>query len=893
MKELEKIMNSEFTLPLDDKNATLELVGGKGASLARMAGNGFPIPGGFHITTDAYRQFVDDNDLQPAIMKALQAIAPSQPSSLDNVSLEIRTCFEEAEISETLSNAITNAYAQISSETPAVAVRSSATAEDLPEASFAGQQDTFLNVLGEDALLAATKKCWSSLWTARAIGYRSRQNIPDDQVALAVVVQILIPADSAGILFTANPINGQRGQAVISASWGLGEAVVGGLVTPDSFTVDKAKHTILERQIADKEIMTVRLAAGTEEQPVPEELRQTPALKDDQVIELTSISEQIEQHYDMPMDIEWTLSPHPHPLSLGERGARGEEVFHIVQARPITVLPEPPLSWELPHPKGVYMRGSIVDLMPDPLSPLFITLGIETLKTQMRPLGKRLTRMEPVLANDYFTAINNYAYMNSHMPSKTLKWIIFGLLPSYPRIFRTMVSFWRESLSPEYHAFVAQHRDINPGEMAAQELWTDAQGILDAVMYYVCGLMFATMGASAGSEGLLVRVYNKFAKQEGDPDASALLMGWDNIPVRSEKSLFDLAAWCQDQPQLKEHLLSTPSESLVDQILKEAAPPGIAEAQWSKFSTKFNQHLDVYGHMIYQLDFSEPLPLDHPEPMIETLKMFLRGEGANPHVRQEKSEALRLETTAIMLKRLKGLKHWIFTKALNWGQSMAEVREDALSEIGLGYPMFRALLLELGARLTAQGVLDQASDIFMLEKAEVEAGVSSLMSAASEQDFKVRVNQRQAFMARVEQIAPPPMMPEKKRVMGVKTELFIPQSTNSHTGDTIKGEATSLGVVTAPACVLRGPEDFSLMQPGSVLVAGTTTPAWTPLFSMAAAVVTDIGGPLSHGSIVAREFGIPAVMGTGVATKRIQNEQMITVDGNEGTVTLLSEASHN
>jgi pyruvate,water dikinase len=217
---------------------------------------------------------------------------------------------------------------------------------------------------------------------------------------------------------------------------------------------------------------------------------------------------------------------------------------------------------------------------------------------------------------------------------------------------------------------------------------------------------------------------------------------------------------------------------------------------------------------------------------------------------------------------------------------MAEVREDALAEIGLAFPKLRELLLELGGRLAAGGAIRQAEEIFWLEKDEVFAGVEKLEHGQSLDDLSERVESRKTFNARVKKATPPPMMPMKKRVMGVKTESFIPVSGNEHDGTLIKGVPTSAGKVTAPACVLHGPEDFDQMRPGDVLVAGTTTPAWTPLFAMAAAVVADIGGPLSHGSIVAREFGIPAVMGTGSATKRIQNGQMITVDGNAGTVEL-------
>ncbi|OQY36344.1 MAG: hypothetical protein B6243_03380, partial [Anaerolineaceae bacterium 4572_5.2] len=213
------------------------------------------------------------------------------------------------------------------SSTVSVAVRSSATAEDLPDASFAGQQETYLNISGAASVLEATQKCWASLWTARAIGYRARQSIASEGVALAVVIQEMVFADAAGIMFTANPLNGKRDEALINASWGLGEAVVGGAVTPDSLTVSKPNGRVIQRENAEKQMMTVRTESGTEEQPVPDHLKNKVVLNDEQAVELARLGTKIETLYGMPMDIEWTL-------------AEGE--FAIVQARPVTALPPAP-----------------------------------------------------------------------------------------------------------------------------------------------------------------------------------------------------------------------------------------------------------------------------------------------------------------------------------------------------------------------------------------------------------------------------------------------------------------------------------------------------------------------------------------------------------------------
>ncbi|MGD8814899.1 MAG: PEP/pyruvate-binding domain-containing protein, partial [Anaerolineales bacterium] len=358
-------MSVRTVLPLNDPQASLETVGGKGASLARLVEAGFPVPDGFHVTTEAYRTFVIVNDLQPGIDAVLKEVDAEKPATLENAARTIHEAFMGATIPGDIASAIVGAYGDLEGTDPAVAVRSSATAEDLPQASFAGQQETYLNVSGAEHVLEATKRCWSSLWTARAIGYRLRQGIGETGVALAVVIQQLVDAEVAGILFTVNPVDGNRQHALISAAWGLGDAVVGGRVTPDEYVMEKSNGQLVKREVADKEIMTVKVDGDTEDQPVPKNLRQIPTLEQHDLAELTRLGVEIEELYQMPMDIEWALA---------------DGKIAIVQARPITALPEaaaaPEEEWPLPDPKGRYMRGSIVDMMPDPLSPLFATMGL-------------------------------------------------------------------------------------------------------------------------------------------------------------------------------------------------------------------------------------------------------------------------------------------------------------------------------------------------------------------------------------------------------------------------------------------------------------------------------------------------------------------------------------
>jgi pyruvate,water dikinase len=839
------------------------------------------VPDGFHVTTEAYRQFVEENDLQPRILAVLQHVDHTQPATLDVASMMIGEMFDQAEMPHAIAGAIAQAYASLAGQSPYVAVRSSATAEDLPSLSFAGQQDTYLNVRGAADVLAAVRRCWASLWTARAIGYRARNGIDQSSVRLAVVVQLLVPAEAAGILFTADPVTGVRDHATISASWGLGEAVVGGLVTPDSLTVDKVTGSVLERRTADKVVMTVRVDGGTEERPVPAELRSAPVLDDEQAGELVRLGVQIEELYKRPMDIEWTLL---------------DGTFAIVQARPITVLPEPeaaaPTDWPLPDPKGRYMRTSIIDLMPDPLTPLFATMGLSAINRSLRGLVEVVfDAPAAALPEDTIVTINGYAYMIVSFTPKQWWLMLSRLVPAFPRMLREGVPYWRDVAHPQYAQEVGRWRAKSPPDLSASELLAGARSLMDVAAVHLGSLMASTMGPSAGSEGLFTRVYERLIKRPDDPSTLTFLLGFDSIPLQSEKALYDLAQWCQPRASLAQYLLGATSDEILVRIRDGRTPRGPGEDDWHEFQRRIEEYLDSYGYSIFTLDFAKRLPVDDPGPQVEMLRHFIAGEGKNPYERQRASAERREAAVKGIRGRLKGIKRWAFEKSYGWASSLVPLREDGIAEIGLGYPVLRRMLQELGRRFVAEGAIAELDDVFWLEADEVEQAVAALEKGSPLLDCRDQVAERKAVWRAAKRVAPPPQMPAMEKFMGIRVDSYTAVSADDQTGGTLKGVGTSPGRVTAPARVLHGPEDFDRMQSGDILVAGITTPAWTPLFAVAAGVVTDVGGPLSHGSIVAREYGIPAVMGTGVATKRIEDGQAITIDGSQGVVVLEALAS--
>src|SRR5215218_7668893 len=857
----------------------IALAGGKGANLGELSRAELPVPPGFVVTTTAYDAFVEAHGIADAIVGRALVTRVDDPDAFEEVAEGIRALFSGGKVPEEMADEIRAAYHQLSEdavERP-VAVRSSATAEDLPGMSFAGQQETYLNVRGAEALLEGVKNCWASLWTARAMAYRARQGVDPATVSLGVVVQRMVKSEAAGVMFTANPSNGRRDQATISAAWGLGESVVSGSVTPESIVVEKGSGRVLSREISDKDVMTVYSENGTEQRPVPEARRRQPVLDDGAAAELERYGKRIEDHYGTPQDIEWAL-------------VGGE--FFIVQSRPITALPEPmadpPTNWSVPDPKGFYVRASIVEQMPDPLSPLFADLADGSVTRSLDKLMNELLGSGTLREGDLaLPTVNGYAYYYYKMAAiLRISAKALAVLPSlYGSGKASGVKRWREYSHPRYATIVKEWEAKPPQDLPAVGLFAGARELLDAGTEYYTSVQ-TIIPIAATSEMLFTGFYDRLIRREGDPPGQIFLLGFDSTPIRAEKSLYDLAMWCGEHPELAAALLDTPSERALELLRMEEPPAGMDERVWDDWRLRFQTHLDRYGHTVYNLDFANPVPADDPTPLFDTLKFYLRGQGQNPYERQRRMVRRREEATRAVLERLDPARRRLIGRLLRWTQDAAPVREDALADTGLAWPLMRSMLLELGRRLFEAGAVEKPADVFWLRRDELEDMASSLDAGETQlASLADSVKQRKMLWRGQRRVTPPQLLP--KNSWFKVFESLMPAASEDQTGDTIKGIAASGGQVTAAARVLGGPGDFGQMRPGEVLVAAITTPAWTSLFAMASAVVTDVGGPLSHSSIVAREYGIPAVLGTGVATRRIRSEQNIRVDGDAGTVTLL------
>ena len=801
----------------------IAVVGGKAANLGELVRAGLPVPPGFVVTTDAYREVVVANGLTEAIL--------DRAASGDGAG--IRALIEAAAVPASLRDELAVAYADLGS--PPVAVRSSATAEDLAEASFAGQQDTYLNVRGLDALVDAVRRCWASLWTDRALDYRARADreragVDSVTVALVVVVQELVDADAAGVMFTANPVNGRRDETVFSAAWGLGEAVVASAVDTDQVVVRGGR--VHHRTTADKAVLTVRTPTGTQEQPVPADRRRRPVLDDNTVLALAGLGDRIAAHFGTPQDIEW---------------ARADDELFILQARPITALPpaeaDPPTTWPVPVRTAFYFRASIVEQLPDPLSPLFADLVDGSVSRSLQALMNELAGPGAVRPGDVgLPTINGYAYYvysRSGMVRVTLRTpLAFKALGNNPKYSGGVR--WRTRSRPHYEQIVARWRDRDLTTLTSTELLAGVVGLLDAGTEYYTAVQ-TIIHVAAMSEMFFTRFYNTVVRRTGDPTAVTFLLGFDSLPIRAEQSLADLGGWLRERPALAEVLLGESSAILLCRLGAQS------DGDWPEFRRRFAGHLRDFGHLVYNLDFVNPVPADDPTTVVDTLRFSVRGEAGDPYERQQRSVTAREAGTALVRTRLGLLRRRAFDRLLHWAQEVAPEREDALAEVGLAWPSLRRLLAEIGGRLVAVGVIDQPADVYWLRHAEIKGSPAGSLAVTVEQ-------RRQVWRGR-RRVTPPQMLPEG-------------------------------GVLRVFKNVL--PADFNLLQPGEVLVAAVTTPAWTSLFARAAAVVTDIGGPLSHSSIVAREYHIPAVLGTGVATKRIRIGQRITVDGDTGRVHLVA-----
>ncbi len=850
---------SPFVLALDDASATLERVGGKGSSLARLAAAGLPVPPGFHITTAAYRLFVARYGLQEQILAAASMTSPDQPATLEAAAQKIATLFAEHPMPDELAEAIRHAYARLGGGDLPVAVRSSATTEDLPDLSFAGQQETYLNMRGETMVLAAVKRCWASLWTARAIDYRARHNIAQEEVSLAVVVQELVPADAAGIMFTANPVTSAHDRVMINAAWGLGEAIVSGQVTPDTIVVDKASGISKDVQISEKNVMTVRTHEGTREETVPVDLRKRAVLAPEQAATLARIGVQIEELYGQPMDIEWALSA---------------DRFFIVQARPITTLHRKSQGIDAWNDSlamdCLWTRGNVGEAVPDVVTPCSRSL-LKIFFDDMMPtlfiggyspvgyIGGRLY-MNLSLMMTIFAAVG--------MKRKRLFEVtgdIFGRVPDDLEIPLLPVSRWTV-LRTMLPATLRNRRRIRGNVKRLQaflatapahceELMTRIQTASsptdlitlwqDELLPYLHECNYMLEAGSKGDGGAFIRVRNTLRKLVGETDTNLLLLATDS----GTNQLASLG----------------PLQGLT-QLMR-------GEIDRATFTRR-------YGHQSPHLfELSYPRPAEDPH-WIDQQLTGLREAPTDIMMllaRQKEAQEAAWDRFQRCYPRQAAKMHGKIARA----RTSAREREAARSEQARALWPLRAFVLRAG-ELTGYG-----EKLFFLSIEEILAllkGDDSTLAAIPErQAIYENYCALPSYPALIRgHFDPFKWATNQKR----RSDVFDASGKTAPSGDadTVTGFPGAPGIVEGRARVVLTVEEGEQLQPGEILVTTLTNIGWTPLFPRASAVVTDVGAPLSHAAIVARELGIPAVVGCGNATMRLHTSDWLRVNGELGTV---------
>ncbi len=939
-------MTYNYIMPIDTKTLSLEMIGGKGKSLAKMASTGMSVPSGFYLTTSAYKDFIEKNNLQEAIINLAKPEIIGRTISFESASKNIQKLIKGVELPDEITNEIRQAYAALNGQNPAVAVRSSANAEDLPDLSFAGQQDTYLNISGDEPLITAIRDCWASLWTPRAISYRHQMGIKQEVVAMAVVVQIMVPSDVSGILFTANPVNGERSEIIINSSFGLGEAVVGGQVTPDTYVVDRKTLTVKETIIGPKAQKIISSdKQGTILQDVSEHERSQSSLSDNLLKELTSVALNVEQIFEgVPQDIEWAIS-------------NGK--LWMLQSRPITNLPPQPIKviWEPTPPAKILARRQIVENIPDPCSPLFdelyLTEGLES------PAKGQKRKSFFVGGGPMFVTVNGYAYQRFDFPQvvdiqkeidkaeteeekedviariwqqwddtyaqmrnksdSTMEQHDLNLFlaeissedleafnewaknadikdiahevtmpesknPTYTAFNKTQINEnqikgWSEKAMPELLATVEEWRNIDYRTASDDDLLRGISELAIAGGRYWASNASHTFGVAKSTDDQLQAFL-----RENLPDhhfiSGHFLSGFKSKTLEANEHMYKIAKQIQADDALYELMVTTPPKQMMNALQNHPNSGSVIKA--------IEDYLRIYGHLGYSLDFVESLPIEDPSGLLSTLKTMITVKDYNPNKHQIDAAGKREQAMQKIEQLLDGLQYWQF-RYRNWfTHRFYFIREEVMFYLTSGWPTLRILALELGQRLVDVGTINAPDDVFYLVTEELTEAINARKENKAIPEYQQLTAKRRELREARKRLHPPGTIPEvASNNPGVAFKET--QARNDPNSDILKGIPVSPGTVTSPVSLIKSPAEFDQMQPDSILVCPMTNPAWTPLFAHATGLVTDMGGILGHGSIVAREYGIPAVVGTGTITQRVKHGQKITVDGDAGTVSLIQD----
>ncbi|MFZ6028085.1 MAG: PEP/pyruvate-binding domain-containing protein [Chloroflexota bacterium] len=910
-----------FIKPLSELQRTdLALAGGKGANLGALIHAGMPVPPGFVVTTDGYRAFVAANGLGETIHQVLAGTRFDDPASLEAASAQIRQKFQQGQVPAALAGEILDAYRQLShplgpssigDKGEGVAVRSSATAEDLPDLSFAGQQDTYLNIAGEAALLDAVVRCWASLWTARAIGYRAHNRIGQEGVLLAVVVQQMVASEASGVLFTANPLTGKRTETVIDATLGLGEALVSGQVEPDHYVVEN--DTITSKGLGSKALTIHRHVEGGT-QTVHEDLSQRQALPDEHILALAQLGQQAATAFGEPQDMEWAFA-----------GGR----LYVVQSRPITSL-FPALPGAQPGELLVGISFGAVQGMLDPMTPMGRDvfrdvpaivghfLGMSMTSDSQRALlvaGERLwINVTTILRNPVGRRIFAFAFgaiepgsvqalpsilNDPRLQGGTFRPAIFLrlgrlLLPILFNSLRNLANpaAGRKRIQKIVAAFLSDVASSAAAARTLQERIDITRQPFLATPSLLTGCLLPAVVSGQIPFQLLIRMASGFP--QGYATALELTRGLPhNVTTEMDLALWHTARTIQADAVAAAHFAENGAAALAGEYLT-AKLPATAQAAVADF-------LSIYGvRGVAEIDLGRPRWRDDPTGLFQVLKSYLQieDEAASPEAVFRRGEAAAAAAEERLLAmfhqtRFGAFKAHLARKLVARVRALTGLRETPKFTFIRAMGIQRQVLLESGRDLVTAGILASAEDVFFLHLAELQNLAQNLPSPHLTQENRRLLEEKLGKEIKplvAQRLAVYEREMRRKRVPRVLLSdgraFYDGVLASASQGGAIAGSPVSPGVVEGIVHVIRDPHSEQLV-PGEILVCPGTDPAWTPLFLAAGGLVMEVGGMMTHGSVVAREYGIPAVVGVHQATTRLKDGQRIRVDGSRGTIEVL------
>ncbi len=887
---------ADLVVLLDAVDRTSLLVaGGKAANLGELIKAGFPVPAGFCVTTAAYALHSDHAGLEP-ILEELAAHTQPDPTRKLALAGAAREALLQAPLPPEVIQAVTVAYHTLFGGEPVpVAVRSSATAEDLPAASFAGQQDTFLNIIGIESMLEAVRRCFASLWNERAASYRTSLGIDPRTVRLAVVVQRMVAARVAGVLFTTNPLTGKRRESVIEANPGLGEAVVSGATNPDHFIVRPESSEIIEQRLGGKHVIVQAVPEGGTREVEVDGPVQDACLTDAQVRALAALGSRVEAHFGVPQDIEWAIDP-------------SNQIF-LLQARPITTLfPLPAgtpttdevlrvyLSFTVQQgthrpftPMGIsatrLLASSIVTLLgfsPSLLlqGPRFVTeaalrIFFDVTAALRSSFGRRILTQAMREAEVHAAAIFQQLESDQRLSLlPTPRWPLvrtFMLLLARTRL---PWSLLLALLSPRTADARLQRLvemlhaagQVPEGAPTSAYLAAVQRLCLDTMPSMLRAASPAMLGALLTS-ALAGRLLGDLATEE---ELQVVLRAAPSNPITEMTlALWALAQEISANQECLRLVQNAPAAQLAEDYRNSNLPPPLQHGLFTFLAT--------YGHRsVAELDLGVPRWSDDPTPVLGILASLLeiRDPARLPDVQfqdaVEEAETTSAELThrATSTSRVRGLLVWF---CLSRARAFAGLREMPRFCLSLLLARVRALLGPVGEDLVRAGRLELSSDIFFLTLPEAHDALSGA-------DLRPLIRERRSLYEQELARRHVPLV-----LLSDGTEPPFQQPIDAAAQDALQGAPASPGIVTAPARVVFDPQDARL-ESGEILVAPSTDPGWTPLFLRAAGLVMEVGGVMAHGALVAREYGIPAVVGVPHATERITTGMRITVDGTHGTV---------